>query len=919
MYIDKVAGSAFGPLRGETLELAPGFNVVHGPNEAGKSSWFNATYAGLAGRRKIKGKGTAAEAEFKSRHKPWSGSRWDVAIALTLEDGRTLAIEQDLAKGGWTILDGSTGQSIPDTDWITDASLDGTRLLGLNRHSARATIFTGQADILRVLSDAGELQELLERAASTEAADATAEGALSSLEEWRREWVGTSRTANRPLQTAPAALRAAQQSAQTRRDELSELLEAIGNRQRLGTALERTREEAELADRLFRWKAVYELRSRVDKAVALSTRLAGACEADLVVDEEKVEGALKILGAFDNGTEGGPLPEGPSAVDLQAQIDALPQRPEGDLEPRAEIRDVHTSLIQARTALDTHMQTSPREVELPMRPTLSADELRTLADIFASSPPEVDTAAVVEFQRTKSESTSQIEALRRDADGSEGAYRQAKADYDATVLRGGPPHELAELHNAERQRAEDLIAATRRQSDYLREVLSTQEFQAGVMAQEVALRQYQDGINAAREQVLAESLEPNPEALKRLAKAIDETVAAQERAREHAERAALLRSLRDDHARALAGLLDLSVSTEISDDVVAQTLQGFIDYVAACKERAETAHEAGYRGYLVEALTQRQHLESEHRKALAARESRGRAVAEFAADLGLPAEPLAVAADELRLWVGEQKAKGAALTDRHTDVALLDQLLSGRELAELEAERATLEEQAGDEPEIRMPADLDMFRTAAEDRHTQAIDRDGQLKGKIQTLGNELGSVAEVVEREADAERVATQVKTLASCFDTAIAELQRAKDQANASIAPALANRMRPWLPRVTNGRYLDVTVDSSDLTMRVTEAAGQLRQADRLSLGTTEQLYLLLRVTLSQVLSGSTETAPLIFDDVTTQSDTARTVAMLELLHELSTEHQVILFTQEDEVVTWAHEHIDPDRDKIILLPAP
>jgi exonuclease SbcC len=96
-------------------------------------------------------------------------------------------------------------------------------------------------------------------------------------------------------------------------------------------------------------------------------------------------------------------------------------------------------------------------------------------------------------------------------------------------------------------------------------------------------------------------------------------------------------------------------------------------------------------------------------------------------------------------------------------------------------------------------------------------------------------------------------------------------------------------------------------------------VRQADRLSLGTTEQIYLLLRVSLSQVLSGGTETVPLIFDDVTAQSDSVRTVAVMELLHELSIEHQVILFTQEDEVLDWAREHLDPDRDKIIPLASP
>lgn len=308
-----------------------------------------------------------------------------------------------------------------------------------------------------------------------------------------------------------------------------------------------------------------------------------------------------------------------------------------------------------------------------------------------------------------------------------------------------------------------------------------------------------------------------------------------------------------------------------------------------------------------------------HQQARAAREARGRDVVEFAAVVGLNDESLEAAADQLRQWVSEQEAKRVAYAKWKTDVALLEQLLGGRELADLKSDLTTQTANAGDEPDGPMPTDLNAFVEEAKGRHDKMIDLDGQLKGKIQALGNVLGSVAGAVEAEADALRAVTQAATLASCLDAAAVKLKNAKERANASIAPALANRMRPWLPRVTNGRYHDVTVDPGDLTMQVTATTGQVRRADRLSLVTTEQIYLLLRVTLSQVLSGSTETPPLIFDDVTTQSDNTRTVAILELLHELSAEHQVILFTQEDEVVEWAQESIDPTRDKIIPLAAP
>ena len=54
MLFESVKAHAFGPFHDATLELAPGMNVVYGPNEAGKSSWRAALYAGLCGTRRRK-------------------------------------------------------------------------------------------------------------------------------------------------------------------------------------------------------------------------------------------------------------------------------------------------------------------------------------------------------------------------------------------------------------------------------------------------------------------------------------------------------------------------------------------------------------------------------------------------------------------------------------------------------------------------------------------------------------------------------------------------------------------------------------------------------------------------------------------------------------------------------------------------
>ena len=139
---------------------------------------------------------------------------------------------------------------------------------------------------------------------------------------------------------------------------------------------------------------------------------------------------------------------------------------------------------------------------------------------------------------------------------------------------------------------------------------------------------------------------------------------------------------------------------------------------------------------------------------------------------------------------------------------------------------------------------------------------------------------------------------------------LARAQEQAHQDMAPVLATTLRGWLPAVTRGRYVDATVDPETLAIQVYGSSGRWRPADRLSAGTTDQVYLLLRVALAQHLATTGETCPLLLDGVTAQSDDERTREILDLLLRLAAERQVVLFTQEETVLRWAREHVDGDR---------
>ena len=115
----------------------------------------------------------------------------------------------------------------------------------------------------------------------------------------------------------------------------------------------------------------------------------------------------------------------------------------------------------------------------------------------------------------------------------------------------------------------------------------------------------------------------------------------------------------------------------------------------------------------------------------------------------------------------------------------------------------------------------------------------------------------------------------------------------------------------------YKRQTIDPATLHIQLRAPDKPWRDAHNLSVGTAEQVYLLLRVALAEHLATSSETCPLLLDDVMVQADPQRTQALLRLLHEISAERQVIVFAQDPRVEDWAKAHLTDQRDQVTLLP--
>lgn len=377
------------------------------------------------------------------------------------------------------------------------------------------------------------------------------------------------------------------------------------------------------------------------------------------------------------------------------------------------------------------------------------------------------------------------------------------------------------------------------------------------------------------------------------------------------------------------------------------------DYEVACGRAAEAAADAARRDGLASQLAARRREEAAAEQAAQRRHQAGEALRSAAARAGVAgdADPAGaeIELDALAARLGDwQREQGAAATGREQrqrqwselvtllagetaeDVSkAVQQLRDQQERATRDADRARQAEAEAAERRgrhtralgITDPVDADAAAqhlraakealAAARAHARECAARSEHADGVLQERARALPSVAEAEEELAAATGELDRVTELTLTLTLTLTRdfLVRAQEQVHRDIAPVITDTLRGWLPAVTEGRYVDATVDPATLQVKVCGPERRWRSADRLSVGTAEQIYLLLRVALAEHLTAEGETTPLLLDDVTVQADDRRTRQLLDLLLELSDERQIVLFAQEPVVLDWAREHLSGD----------
>ena len=956
MRFKSVKAFAFGPFHNETLELAPGMNLVYGPNEAGKSSWHAALYAGLCGVRRGQGPPTMEDRKFANRHKPWSGSEWKIGVTITLDDGRVVILTHDLAGR----MDSSARNAdIAGHDYsneiINDGAPDGAHWLGLNRRTFLSTACVRQADMLSLLSNPDILQKGLQRAAATAGGGRTAAAALELLASYRKDKVGSARAPTKPLIQSEEKVNSAKK-------DLSKAQEAHESYMECRANVEKREQEKSEAQR---------------KADAVAAVLA---EEDAARAEQDRDRARELQSKF---PEGAPHPS-PELNEVASQVTAAltnwESRPAveepGGLavaEYDRRIASDNARLIAAKAAVaEQEAQDAERRME----------RIQELHGLFPNGqPPRVSAEEQkVELQVRDAlrdwEHWSSRPLPSEPLGASIGEIERELADFDARVAPRRSSSRIPLLATA----SVLVSAAGIGLAAFLPEfqvvglsllaagavgVVGTLIWPLATRSRKRAQAAGEQAVREAGRNGIAQRLEDRRKEEDRHQAESERYSAALERlddaagacgidAEEPAEQAQALRDWQEARHKRLRRNDEMSnqwdelqqlLGVSSPDEIAKRTerlRKDAADLITSADVElltdARTQNLSRERLAELEGETKKNHIEWEGgriRRQAADEKFRTdcKRIKEAKDSLHEAAEAAQVQADDaeglaaaLRDWQELHRQSVAEAEQRARLWDELQSLLAGRSLNEIAAEAERLRADA-DKRTAEVGPDALAYaksespsRSLLESLRSEARKAEGEwnlMHGQLLTLGRSLPSVADAEDDLAAAQHEMKRVRQLDKTLETAIKFLKAAQDKVHRDIAPELRNTMLEWLPQVTNGRYTDCLINPANLLVEVAGPGGQQRDAARLSHGTAEQVYLLLRLALARHLTASSgETCPLILDDAVGASDYERKRKVLETLLAISESTQVILFTHEDDVRDWAHARLTDTPHRLVEL---
>lgn len=844
-----------------TIDLVPGLNVVHGPNEAGKSTLHDAllrTLFGFSSAERRQHRGRAV----RDRAQPWGGGPFRATAEVRAVGDRDLRIEWDFAEDTVIVLDGVTGTELlherpPQRREFTI----GPRFFGVQLEEYRqiACLFQGSVG---PIEHGSELALQLQRAvASTtpdvgvRAADDRLKDALSEIGVHAGHYGMTPSGALRVATDAATGLRAALEETEAARAELRRLTlelraarDGLQVEERRLAAIDQTMLRHRSDDRRQRRDQATELQEQIARRPAGPTLVPAdivtAVQAQRVIERQATDRAAELRSDATAAAE--------AISDLEERCAAF-RRERDDLEAYA---GVDRSRLGRVRALDAQLSAQEEEPAPPPPPgpderleryreergtlELESDEAPSdrwpvgmlgLAALIAVLAVVVAVVASPIGAIGLALAGVIVWAARPSTRPTPSRLTEALAPYGATDLETLD----VQLDAYDRER---LVAETRREA--WKEAQETRE------ARRAALR-------AELETTLAGVATPGLPLADQVA--------------------AYLRScdLADQHETHVAAL----VAAELELAAAREPQRGYDEQLSV----ADTA-----RGQLA---------------ALYAR-------------VGIEATDTAAADAAFDALCDRARADAEADAAARRATEALHRLIAGSTVDELarEAEAAAQllrEHIAANGEHHPVPGDLTSLQgLAGTSRATVARLRE-TVTGLETTISERESNAADpaVLREELAAEdhRIAT-LTLHRDAIKLAREELETAAEETHRAFAPHLNAALEAALPSITGGRYSRAAVDDDLAVSVVAPETGALVPVDLLSRGTQDQIVMVERLEIARILDPTGGSLSLLLDDPFAHFDPQRLHAGVRLLAEVARTRQVLLFTEDPVVVAAARD---------------
>lgn len=158
------------------------------------------------------------------------------------------------------------------------------------------------------------------------------------------------------------------------------------------------------------------------------------------------------------------------------------------------------------------------------------------------------------------------------------------------------------------------------------------------------------------------------------------------------------------------------------------------------------------------------------------------------------------------------------------------------------------------------------------------------------TILPQLDNLVSLEERLESNMQAKIELLKKAEIINLSIENLNRAYEEMKTTITPKFTNNLSEGIKEITNNKYEKVAINDEN-GMIIENARGEYIEANKLSTGTIDQLYLALR--LSMIKDLSKESLPIILDETFAYFDNFRLEKIIEYLNEKVGEHQTIIFT--------------------------